>query len=156
MAIRSSSLKQQSRERHSRSTGRTVCSCFSTLAFLNLFIDFTADREIALHLHGLSWRPKFHSMFLNSRFTLTKRMRSAFLVYILLVSSTILLAVLMIATGSCHVLDQISKWMRLTWGKISTYHVSSISHEFCRYRRFVFSPCWCKQVAKWHLQSDIC
>lgn len=132
MAIRSSSLKQQqSREWHSRSAGKTVSSCFSTLALLNLFIDFTADKEInttptwsVIEAHVSFHVSKFQTHF-------DSWTRSAFRVYILPISSAIPPAVLMIAMGSHQMLDQISKWVRLTWGKIFMYHLSSKSHEFC-------------------------
>lgn len=143
--------QQQSREWHSRSAGKTVSSCFSTLALLNLFLDFSADKEInatptwsVMEAHVSFHVSKFQTHF-------DSWTRSAFLVRILPISSAILPAGLVISMGTRQMLDKISKWVRLTWGKISTHHLSSKSHEFCCYKRFVFSPCWCKQVANWQV-----
>lgn len=138
-AIRTSSLKQLSREWHSRSAGKTVSSCFSTCVLLNLFIDFTADKE-------MNATPTWSVMEAHVSFHISKFQdhfdswtRSTFLVHILPISSDILTAILMIVTGSHLMLDKISKWVRLTSGKTSTHHLSSESLEFCCYRRCVFS-----------------
>lgn len=142
---------QQSRGWHCRSAGKTVSSCFSTLALLNPFLDFTADKEINA---TPTWSVmEDHVSFHVSKFQahFDSWTRSALLVHVLPISSAILSAGLVISRGTHQMLGEISKWVRLTWGKISMHHINSKSHEFCCHRRFVFSPCWCKQVANWQV-----